>query len=69
MRPPGRSKFPSFAARECSKKRRRGMETLEVERERLRRAKEIIATTKSLYLKRDLQKYVHRAERKAKKKK
>ena len=45
------------------------METLEVEREKLRRAKEIIATTQSPYLKRDLQKYVHRAERKAKKKK
>lgn len=45
------------------------METLEMERERLRRAKEIIATTKSPYLKRDLQKYVHRAERKSKKKK
>lgn len=44
------------------------METLEVEREKLRRAKEIIATTQSPYLKRDLQKFVRRTERKAKKK-
>lgn len=43
------------------------METLEVEREKLRRAKEIIATTQSPYLKRDLQKYVRRAEQKLKK--
>lgn len=43
------------------------METLEVEHEKLRRAKEIIATTQSPYLKRDLQKYVHRAEQKLKK--
>ena len=43
------------------------METLEVERKKLRRAKEIIATTQSPYLKRDLQKYVRRAEQKLKK--
>lgn len=43
------------------------METLEVERKKLRRAKEIIATTQSPYLKRDLQKYVRRTERKLKK--
>lgn len=42
---------------------------VEEENEKLRRAKELIATTQSPYLKRDLQKYVHRAERKAKKKK
>ena len=32
------------------------------EREKIRRAKEIIRTTKSPYLKRDMQKYVRKAE-------
>lgn len=43
------------------------MNQIEKENEKLLRAKEIIATTQSLYLKRDLQKYVRRAERKLKK--
>lgn len=38
------------------------------ENEKILRAKEIIATTQSPYLKRDLQKYVRRTERKIKKK-
>lgn len=41
---------------------------IEEENEKILRAKEIIATTQSPYLKRDLQKYVRRAERKIKKK-
>lgn len=44
------------------------MNQIEKENEKLRRAKEIIATTQSPYLKRDLQKFVRRTERKAKKK-
>lgn len=41
---------------------------IEEENEKILRAKEIIATTQSPYLKRDLQKYVRRTERKIKKK-
>lgn len=40
---------------------------IEEENEKILRAKEIIATTQSPYLKRDLQKFVRRAERKLKK--
>lgn len=40
---------------------------IEEENEKILRAKEIIATTQSPYLKRDLQKFVRRAERKIKK--
>lgn len=43
------------------------MNQIEKENEKLRRAKEIIATTQSPHLKRDLQKYVRRAEQKLKK--
>ncbi len=43
------------------------MNQIEKENEKIRRAKEIIATTQSPYLKRDLQKYVRRIERKIKK--
>lgn len=43
------------------------MNQIEKENEKIRRAKEIIATTQSPYLKRDLQKYVRRTERKIKK--
>lgn len=39
------------------------MKSIEHERQKVARAKEIIRTTKSPYLKRDLQKYVKRAER------
>lgn len=39
---------------------------IEEEREKIRRAKEIIRTTKSPYLKRDMQKYVRKAERQVK---
>lgn len=39
------------------------MVRIEEEREKIRRAKEIIRTTKSPYLKRDMQKYVRKAER------
>lgn len=45
------------------------MNQIEKENEKLLRAKEIITTTQSPYLKRDLQKFVRRTERKAKKKK
>ena len=38
------------------------MNQIEKENEEIRRAKEIIATTQSPYLKRDLQKYVRRTE-------
>lgn len=41
---------------------------IEEENEKILRAKEIIATTQSPYLKRDLQKYVRRTERKIKEK-
>lgn len=41
---------------------------IEEENEKILRAKEIIATTQSPYLKRDLQKYMRRTERKIKKK-
>lgn len=43
------------------------MNQIEKENEKLLRAKEIIATTQSPYLKRDLQKFVRRTARKAKK--
>lgn len=43
------------------------MNQIEKENEKLLRAKEIITTTQSPYLKRDLQKYVRRAEQKLKK--
>ena len=36
------------------------------EREKIRQAKEIIRTTKSPYLKRDMQKYIRKAERQVK---
>ena len=36
------------------------------EREKIRRAKEIIRATKSPYLKRDMQKYIRKAERQVK---
>lgn len=39
------------------------MKSIEHERQKVARAKEIIRTTQSPYLKRDLQKYVRRAER------
>lgn len=39
---------------------------IEQEREKIARAKEIIKTTDSLYLKRDLKKYIKRAERQIK---
>lgn len=39
---------------------------IEEEREKIRLAKEIIRTTKSPYLKRDMQKYVRKAERQVK---
>lgn len=42
------------------------MVRIEEEREKIRRAKEIIRTTKSPYLKRDMQKYVRKAERQVK---
>ena len=42
------------------------MVMIEQEREKIRRAREIIRTTKSPYLKRDMQKYVRKAERKVK---
>lgn len=42
------------------------MVKIEEEREKIRRAKEIIRTTKSPYLKRDMQKYVRKAERQVK---
>ena len=42
------------------------MVRIEEEREKIRRAKEIIRTTKSSYLKRDMQKYVRKAERQVK---
>lgn len=42
------------------------MVMIEQEREKIRRAKEIIRTTKSPYLKRDMQKYVCKAERQVK---
>lgn len=43
------------------------MNQIEKENEKLFRAKEIITTTQGPYLKRDLQKYVRRAEQKLKK--
>ena len=42
------------------------MVRIDEEREKIRRAKEIIRTTKSPYLKRDMQKYVRKAERQVK---
>ena len=42
------------------------MVKIEEEREKIRRAKEIIRTTKSPCLKRDMQKYVRKAERQVK---
>ena len=42
------------------------MVRIEEEREKIARAKEIIRTTKSPYLKRDMQKYVRKAERQVK---
>lgn len=42
------------------------MVQIDAEREKIRRAKEIIRTTKSPYLKRDMQKYVRKAERQVK---
>ena len=42
------------------------MTQIEKEREKIRRANEIIRRTKSPYLKRDMQKYVRKAERQVK---
>ena len=42
------------------------MVRIEEKREKIRQAKEIIRTTKSPYLKRDMQKYVRKAERQVK---